>query len=44
MAKKERGQIIETETQARSVLLLLVISTSLAVLTLGGVWSAFFRT
>jgi hypothetical protein len=50
MAKKERGQIIETATEARqaepgpSVLLLLVISTSLAVLILGGFWSAFFRT
>jgi hypothetical protein len=48
--KKERGQTIETATEARqaepgpSVLLLLVISTSLAVLILGGVWFAFFQT
>jgi hypothetical protein len=49
MAKKERGQIIETATEARqaepgpSVLLLLVISTCLAVLILGGIWYAFFQ-
>jgi hypothetical protein len=50
MAIKKRGIIIETPTEARqaepgpSVLLLLVISTCLAVLILGSVWFAFFRT
>jgi hypothetical protein len=49
MAKKQRGQIVETATEARqaepgpSVLLLLVISLCLAVLILAGVWYAFFR-
>ena len=49
MAKKERGQIIETPTEAHqaepgpSVLALLTISTSLAVLILGGLWYAFFQ-
>jgi hypothetical protein len=49
MVKKERGQIVETATEARqaepgpSVLMLLVISTCLAVLVLGDVWFAFFR-
>lgn len=49
MAEKER-QIVETATEARqgepgpSVLLLLLISTCLAVIILGGVWYAFFRT
>jgi hypothetical protein len=50
MAKKERGQIVETPTEARqaefgpSVLVLLVISTGLAVVILGVVWLVFFRT
>jgi hypothetical protein len=50
MAKKERGQIVETPTEARqaepgpSVLVLLVISTGLAVVILGVVWFVFFRT
>jgi hypothetical protein len=50
MARKERGQLIETATEARqaepgpSVLLLLVISTSFAVLILGAVWFAFVLT
>jgi hypothetical protein len=50
MAKKEHGHIIETATEARqaepgpSVLLLLVISLSLAVLILAGVWVVFFHT
>ena len=50
MATRRRGQIVETPTEARqaepgpSVLALLTISTSLAVLILGGVWLVFFRT
>jgi len=50
MAKKERGQIVETPTEARqaesgpSVLVLLVISTGLAIFVLGFVWFVFFRT
>jgi hypothetical protein len=50
MPKKERGQIVETATEARqaepgpSVLLLLLISLCLAVLILAGVWYVFFRT
>jgi hypothetical protein len=50
MPIKKHGVIIETPTEARqaepgpSVLLLLMISTGLAVLILGGVWLAFFRT
>jgi hypothetical protein len=50
MPIKKYGLIIEeTPTEARqaepgpSVLALLVISTCLAVLVLGGVWFAFFR-
>ena len=50
MAKKKDGQIVETATEARqgergpSVLLLLLISTCLAVIILAGVWYVFFRT
>ena len=50
MAKKERGQIVETATEARqaepgpSVLTLLIISTGLAIIILGVVWFVFFRT
>jgi hypothetical protein len=50
MAKKPRGEIVETTTEPRqaesgpSVLSLLVISLCLAVLILAGVWYAFFRT
>jgi hypothetical protein len=50
MAKKERGRIVETPTEARqaesgpSVLVLLVISTGLAVVILGVVWFVFFPT
>jgi hypothetical protein len=49
MVKRERGQVVETAKEARqaepgpSELLLLVISTCLAVLILGAVWYAFFR-
>ena len=49
MPKKKDGQIVETATEARqgergpSVLLLLLISTCLAVIILGGVWYVFFR-
>jgi hypothetical protein len=47
MAKKQRGEIVETTTEARqaepgsSVLSLLVVSLCLAVLILSGVWYAF---
>jgi hypothetical protein len=50
MPIKKHGIIIETPTEARqaepgpSVLALLTISTCLAVLILGVVWFAFFRT
>jgi hypothetical protein len=50
MPIKRHGIIIETPTEARqaepgpSVLALLVISTCLVVLILGGLWFAFFRT
>jgi hypothetical protein len=50
MATRQRGEIVETTTEARqaeagpSLLLLLVISLCLAVLVLAGVWYAFFRT
>ena len=50
MARKQRGQIVETPAEARqaepglSVLWLLVISLCLAFLTLAGVWYVFFRT
>lgn len=48
--KERNGQIIETSTEARqaepgpSILKLLVVSVSLAVVILSGVWLAFFRT
>jgi hypothetical protein len=50
MATRQNRQIVETPTEARqgepgpSVLALLTISTSLAVLILGIVWFVFFRT
>jgi hypothetical protein len=50
MAARQHRQIIETPTEARqaepgpSVLALLLASTGLAVLILGVVWFAFFRT
>jgi hypothetical protein len=50
MARKQRGEIVETTTEARpadpgsSVLSLWVVSLCLAVLILAGVWYAFFRT
>jgi hypothetical protein len=50
MSKQQQGQIVETATEARqaepgpSVLFLLVISLSLAVLILACVWFVFFRT
>jgi hypothetical protein len=49
MARKQRGEIVETTAEARqaesgpSVLSLLVISLCLAVLILAAVWYAFFR-
>ncbi len=49
MARKQRGEIVETTTEARqaepgpSVLSLLVVSVCLAVLILASVWYAFFR-
>ena len=48
--KERNGQIIETSTEARqaepgpSILKLLVVSVSLAVVILSGVWLAFFQT
>ena len=50
MARKQRGQIVETATEARqakpgpTVLALLIISTGLAIVILGVVWFVFFRT
>ncbi len=50
MAIRQQGRIVETPTEARqaepgpSVLALLTISTGLAILILGVVWFAFFRT
>ncbi|MDB5636360.1 MAG: hypothetical protein JWP51_1268 [Bradyrhizobium sp.] len=50
MATRERRQIVETPTEARqaepgpAVLALLTVSTGLAMLILGMVWFAFFRT
>jgi hypothetical protein len=50
MATKQQDQIIETPTEARqaepgpSVLALLTASTGLAVLILGIIWFAFFRS
>jgi hypothetical protein len=50
MATRERRQIVETPTEARqaepgpSVLALLTVSTGLAMLILGMVWFAFFRS
>jgi hypothetical protein len=49
MATHRHGQIVETPTEARqaepgpSVLALLTVSTSLAVLILGVIWFVFFR-
>jgi hypothetical protein len=49
MVKKKHGVIIETPMEARqaepgpSILLLLVVSVSLAVIALAGVWFVFFR-
>jgi hypothetical protein len=50
MATKQQGRIVETPIEARqaepgpSVLALLTVSTGLAILVLGIVWFAFFRT
>ena len=50
MATRPQDQIVETATEARqaepgpSVLVLLAISTGLAVVMLGVVWFVFFRT
>jgi hypothetical protein len=50
MVEKKHGVIIETPTEARqaepgpSILLLMTISTGLAVLMLGLLWFMFFRT
>ena len=49
MPVKKHGVIIETPTEARqaergpSILLMLAVSTVLAVVILGGVWWAFVR-
>jgi hypothetical protein len=48
--EKRDGRIVETPTEARqaepgpSILVLLVVSVSLAALILGAVWFVFFRT
>jgi hypothetical protein len=48
--EKRDGRIVETPTEARqaepgpSILLLLVVSVSLAVVILGAIWFLFFRT
>lgn len=50
MVVRKHGVIIETPTEARqaergpSILLLLSVSTGLAILILGIVWFVFFRT
>jgi hypothetical protein len=50
MVLKKHGVVIETPMEARqaepgpSVLLLLVVSLSLAVIVMGLVWFVFFRT
>lgn len=50
MVVKKHGVIIETPTEARqaepgpSILFLMTISTTLAILILGVIWLAFFRT
>jgi hypothetical protein len=50
MARKDHGRIVETPTEARqaepgpSILALLVVSVSMAVLVLGVVWYVFFWT
>jgi hypothetical protein len=49
MVKKKHSVIIETPMEARqaepgpSILLLLVVSVSIAVIALAGVWFVFFR-
>jgi hypothetical protein len=50
MATRQQHRIVETPTEARqaeagpSVLVLLTVSTGLAILILGVVWFVFFRT
>ena len=50
MVKKKHGIIIETAEEARqaepgpSILFLLVISMSIAVIAMGVIWFVFFRT
>jgi hypothetical protein len=50
MPTEKHGVIIETPTEARqaergpSILWMLLVSTSLAILILSVVWFAFFRT
>ena len=50
MVKKKHGIIIETPMEARqaeagpSILLLLVVSVSIAVIAMAVVWFVFFRT
>ena len=49
MVKKKHGIIIETPMEARqaepgpSILLLLVVSVSIAVIAFAGVWFVFFQ-
>jgi hypothetical protein len=50
MAERKDGRIVETPTEARqaelgpSVLMLLTVSVSLAVIVLAVLWLVFFRT
>jgi hypothetical protein len=50
LAKEKHGRTVETPTEARqaepgpSILALLVVSLSMAVLVLGVIWYVFFRT
>ena len=50
MANNEHGRIVETPTASRqaepgpSILAILVVSVSIALLVLGVVWYVFFRT
>jgi hypothetical protein len=50
MAEKKDGRIVETASEARqaepgpSILLILIVSLTLALILLGALWFVFFRT
>jgi len=50
MVKRKHGVIVETPTEARqaepgpSILLLLVVSVSVAMVAMAALWFVFFRT